>query len=349
MVTGGVHMLLIFLRVICDDSRVGTTNGEYLMVEQPLLIGDIGGTNARFACANEDSPGFHSAATLQCTDFPSVETAIREYLSGQELQDPAVICLAAAGPSIRDAVNVTNNHWHIRPSDLTAEFGTERVRLLNDFAAIAYSVPCLAENDYVSVGLPMGAPLPGDFSVAVLGPGTGLGTAGLYRRNGKLLTVAGEGGHVGFAPESQVQIEILEYLRDRFDRISAERVLSGAGLENIYFALAQLHGEKRKELSASDIFAQRATDERAAEAVNMFFDILGQIAGDLALSLDARNGVFIAGGIAKRYIDLLRSSGFRNAFENKGRHRPMMEQIRTYLITHTEPGLLGAAYCALEL
>lgn len=319
------------------------------MAEQPLLVGDIGGTNARFACANVDVPGFHSASTLQCTDFPSVEAAIREYLNDQELPDPAVVCLAAAGPLIRGAINVTNNHWHILPSDLTEEFGTARVRLLNDFAAIAYSVPCLAEDDYVSVGLPMGAPLPDDFNVAILGPGTGLGTAGLYRRDGKLLTISGEGGHTGFAPESQVQIEILEYLRDRFDRVSAERVLSGAGLENIYFALAHLHGEKRSELSASDIFTQSAEDERAAEAVNMFFDILGQVAGDLALSLDARNGVFIAGGITKRYTEVLRTSGFRNAFENKGRHRSLMEQIQTYLITHPEPGLLGAAYCALEL
>lgn len=319
------------------------------MAEATLLVGDIGGTNARFACANTSTPGFEKAATLQCADFPSAEAAIRQYLGDNELPDPDVVCLAAAGPLIRDAINVTNNHWQIEPGDITSEFKTDRVRLLNDFAAVAYSIPSLSADDYVSIGLPTGGPLPDDFNVAIIGPGTGLGTAGLYRRDAKLLPVSGEGGHVGFAPESQVQIEILAYLRDRFDRVSAERVLSGAGLENIYFALAQLHGEKRKELSAADIFEHSSSDERAAEAVNMFFDILGQVAGDLALSLDARDGVFIAGGITKRYTDTLRSSGFRNAFEGKGAHRSLMEQIPTFLITHEEPGLLGAAYCALEM
>lgn len=319
------------------------------MTDTTLLVGDIGGTNARFACAQTSSPGFHSAATLACADFPSVEAAIRQYLGDQDLPDPDVICLAAAGPVIGGAINVTNNHWHIEPSDLTNEFKTDRVRLLNDFAAVAYAIPCLSADDRVSIGLPSGVPLSDDFNVGIIGPGTGLGTAGLYRRSGELLPVAGEGGHVGFAPESQVQIEILKYLRDRFDRVSVERVLSGAGLENIYYALAQMHGEKRKELSAAGVFEQAATDERAAEAVNLFFDILGQIAGDLALTLDSRDGVFIAGGITKRYTDMLRSSGFRNAFENKGAHRSMMEQIPTYLITHEEPGLLGAAYYALEL
>ncbi|MEL7187144.1 MAG: glucokinase [Pseudomonadota bacterium] len=319
------------------------------MAKTTLLVGDIGGTNARFACAKTSSPGFHSAATLKCAHFPSPEAAIRHYLDEQKLSDPAVICLAAAGPVIHGAIKVTNNHWHIEPADLEKEFNTDRVRLVNDFAAVAYSVPYLTGDDYVSIGLPSGDALPDDFSVAIVGPGTGLGAAGLYRRNGALLPVAGEGGHVGFAPESQVQIDILGYLRDRFDRVSVERVLSGTGLENIYFALARMHGEKRKELSAAEIFEQSADDERAAEAVNMFFDILGQVAGDLALTLDARDGVFIAGGITKRYIELLRSSGFRNGFENKGAHRSLMEQIPTFLITHDEPGLLGAAYCALEL
>jgi glucokinase len=166
-----------------------------------------------------------------------------------------------------------------------------------------------------------------------------------------LIPISGEGGHVGFSPESQVQIEVLKVLRERFERVSVERLVSGSGLENIYNALTLIHGEKRTQLSAAEIFAAAITanEPRAKEAINLFFDVLGQVAGDLALLLDARDGVFIAGGIAKRYPDLLANSGFRNGFESKGRHRTLMESIPTQLINHAEPGLLGSAYCAREL
>jgi glucokinase len=247
---------------------------------------------------------------------------------------------------------VTNNHWTLDAAEIAADFKIDEVRLLNDFEAAAYSVPQLQAADVQSIGMPEFQSLPEDsFNVAIIGAGTGLGAAGLIRRGDTIIPIVGEGGHVGFAPKSQVQVEILNALRTKFDRVSVERLISGSGIENIYWALTRIHGEQRTQLSAAEVFAggEGGDDPRAAEAAHMFFEILGQIAGDLALTLGAEDGVFLAGGITKRYPTQLSNSGFRNAFENKGRHRAYMERIPTLLITHDEPGLLGAAYCALEL
>ena len=317
-----------------------------------LLIGDIGGTNARFALADSDGPGFLDARTLKCDEFESADAAIKQYLESVGAGCPRVICLAAAGPIIDGRVRFTNNHWEIAADELAAEFSIDGVQLLNDFEAIAYSVPFLNEDDCMPVGLPEPVPLDAEhYMVGIIGPGTGLGAVGLQKYGTALLPIAGEAGHVGFAPETQVQIDILSALREQFDRVSSERLVSGPGLENIYRALMRIHGEKRAHLSPAGIFtaAIENTDPLAAEAVQMFFEVFGQVAGDLALTLGAEDGIFIAGGISKRYPDLLKNSGFRSGFENKGRHRSLMERIPTQLILHDQPGLLGTAYCALQL
>ena len=322
------------------------------MAEKTLLIGDIGGTNARFALAYPEQPGFHDPMTLKCADFASADDAIRKYLDDSSADSPDVICLAVAGPVVDNTVQVTNNHWTLNVAEIAADFGIDAVQLLNDFEAVAYAIPQLQLDETETIGLPEGHALPDErFNVAIIGPGTGLGTAGLVRRGDLLIPIVGEGGHVGFAPKSKVQVEIREALRNKYDRVSIERLVSGTGLENIYWALTLIHGEHRTQLSASEIFANggEGGDPRATETIHMFFEILGQVAGDLALTLGAEDGVYIAGGITKRYPQLLHNSGFRNAFDNKGRHRAYMERIPTMLITHDEPGLLGAAYCALEL
>ena len=320
------------------------------MADRILLIGDIGGTNARFAIADPERPGFSDAMTLQCADYASADDAIRHYLDEITAASPDVICLAVAGPVINGTVQVTNNHWTLSAVDIAADFGISAVQLLNDFEAVAFSIPQLQAEGVEVIGLPDKKPaLDEDFNIAILGPGTGLGTAGLIRRGQVVIPIVGEGGHVGFAPKSQVQVNILGALRSKFDRVSVERLVSGSGIENIYWALTQIHGEQRTQLSAEEIFTQSRDDgnSRASETVQMFFEILGQVAGDLALTLGATDGVYIAGGIAKRYPEMLQNSSFRNAFDNKGRHRALMERIPTLLITDDEPGLLGAASCAL--
>ena len=322
------------------------------MADSSLLIGDIGGTNARFALADRNSPGFSDAMTLQCADYATADVAIKDYLESVSAPSPDVICLAAAGPIVDQRVRFTNNPWSIAADELAEDFSSSSVQLLNDFEAIAYSIPFLKPEDCLAIGLPESMALDNEhYTVGILGPGTGLGTVGLRKHGDLLIPITGEGSHSGFAPESQVQVDILTALRERFDRVSAERLVSGPGLENIYWALARMHGEKRPQLSAADIFARTIdnSDPRAAEAVQVFFEVLGQYAGDLALTLGAKDGIFVAGGIAQRYPDLLANSRFRSGFESKGRHRSIVERIPTQLILHEQPGLLGASYCALQM
>lgn len=320
------------------------------MAEPRLLIGDIGGTNARFALANTTAPGFRDVLQVECADFPTADDAISHYLAEIDAAAPTAVCLAAAGPVVNNHVSITNNHWDISAEATRADFCIDAVRLLNDFEAIAYSIPFLTRDDSQAIGTYKEHRLgEQDFDVAILGPGTGLGVAGLSRRGDTLVPITGEGGHIGFAPESPLQIEILKVLREKFERVSAERLVAGSGLENIYGALTVIHGEPGAQLSAKEIFGQLTENRVAAEAVEVFFEMLGQVAGDLALTLGAEDGVYIAGGIAKRYPEILQNSRFRRAFESKGRHEDYMKRIPTRLITHEQPGLLGAAYCAIQL
>jgi glucokinase len=317
------------------------------MTDACLLIGDIGGTNARFALADGKVPGFSDERVLKCSDFASADLAIKHYLESIDARPPTAICLAAAGPIVDHRVRITNNDWDIAVEELEEVFSIKAVTLLNDFEAIAYSIPFLSHADCMPIGLPDPVPLPdGDYTVGVLGPGTGLGAVGLCKRAENYIPVTGEAAHGGFAPESHVQLEILAVLRERFDRVSAERLVSGSGLENIYWALNRIHGDQRSHMSAAEIFESGSnnSDLRAAESVHMFFEILGQVAGDLALTLGAEDGMYIAGGIVQRYPTLLVNSGFRSSFESKGRHRSLMERIPTQLIMHKQPGLLGASY-----
>ncbi|MEM9208291.1 MAG: glucokinase, partial [Pseudomonadota bacterium] len=205
------------------------------MTDPCLLIGDIGGTNARFALAAAGETGFARAQTLSCADYETSDQAILAYLDGVNADAPVAICLAAAGPIVNNAVRFTNNHWSLDVADLMQRFETDSVRLLNDFQAIAYSIPFLEDGDTLPVGLSDTHSLDQDeFTIGILGPGTGLGTGGLCRRDGELYPIVGEGGHVGFAPETALQLEVLTALRERFDRVSAERLVSGPGLENIF-------------------------------------------------------------------------------------------------------------------
>ncbi len=322
------------------------------MAQSSLLIGDIGGTNARFALATRDEAGFSDEVTLQCADYESADVAIREYLDTVNAPAPDVICLAAAGPIVDERVRFTNNPWVIDASELRGLFDIEPVRLLNDFEAIAYSITSMGPDDCLPIGLPLPKSLDQEhFMIGILGPGTGLGAVGLRKYGDLYIPIAGEASHGGFAPETQVQLDILVELRERFDRVSSERLCSGPGLTNIYWALTQLHNEKRTQHTPAEIFAAAMdkTDDLAAEAVQMFYEVLGQVAGDLALALGAEDGIFIAGGIAQRYPDLLVNSRFRTGFERKGRHTSIMERIPTQLITHEQPGLLGAAYVAGQM
>lgn len=317
-----------------------------------MLIGDIGGTNARFALANLNSPGFSAEMTLKCRDYESANSAINYYLKQAAASLPDVICIAAAGPVVDGSVRFTNNNWSLSENQLAMDFKGAQVRLLNDFEAIAYSIPHLSQKECAPIGLPAPADLgDADFTIGIVGPGTGLGTAGLLRKDGLSLPIIGEGGHNGFAPETHEQMAILAQLRDQFDRVCDERLVSGPGVVNIYHALANIRGENVTPTTAAEIFSQAAMNAGsiAQEAVEVFFEILGQVAGNLALTLGAFDGIFIGGGIVARKPDMIANSRFRIGFERKGRHRSLMEKVPTQLILHPQPGLLGASYCALQM
>lgn len=315
--------------------------------DQTVLIGDVGGTNARFALASQDESGYSDCIKLKCADYESADGAIRDYLAQVGAGSPDVICLAVAAPVVEQTADFTNNHWHITSTGLAHEFGARSVQLINDFEAIAYSLPIIDDTDLFRVGEPEFTPAnERDFTVGVIGPGTGLGMAGLVSRSGHVFPIPGEASHSGFAPETAEQIDLLVSLRTRFDRVSSERFVSGSGIENIYWAAHQDDPEQYKEKDSGEIFAAAidGSDEKSVFAVDQFFEVLGQLAGDLALFMGAYDGIFIAGGIVKRYPELLTKSNFRRGFENKGRHRSIMERIPTQLILHSDPGLLGAAY-----
>ena len=249
------------------------------MTDPCLLIGDIGGTNARFALARPDGPGFTNELTLACADYATAEEGIEDYLKRSGSGRPNVICLAAAGPVVDGCVRFTNNNWVIDSRVLRERFLSSRVRLLNDFESIAYSIPLLAENDLTTIGLvPAETNGRQELTFGVLGPGTGLGAGGLLVRENGLYPVVGEGSHAGFAPETRMQLKVLEQLRTRFDRVSSERLVSGPGLENIYWALCRIREESPPAITAAEIFSRVLANEDAiaVEATQLFFERWGR-------------------------------------------------------------------------
>ena len=209
------------------------------MSESTVLVGDIGGTNARFAMASLTGPGYESERVLLCENFLSAELAIQQYL--EEVSAPPVksACLAVAGPVAGGEATLTNNRWLFNEASLRAALSCERVKLLNDFEAAALGMAELGPADLTPIGK---AGLPDlrqtEFVTAVVGPGTGFGAATLIKRDGRLTSLSGEAGHVGFAPEKPLQVELLASLANEFGRVSDERLVSGSGLVNIYQFLA---------------------------------------------------------------------------------------------------------------
>ena len=319
------------------------------MTDQTILIADIGGTNARFALSTQAPQHFNQAQTLEAAEFEHVSDAIDTYLRSQGITQLHSIALAVAGPIRDEKVNFPNSHWSIDCAELRSRYNVERANLLNDWEAISYSLSSLGQSDLINIGGDWGLLSDNDYSVGAIGPGSGLGMSGLLRRDNRLIPLVTEGGHAGFSPENQLQGEILSYLHNKFDdRISRERLLSGPGLVNIHEALCSIHGKDNPGLIAADIAVAgiNKTDPICQETFDLFFEMLGQVAGDIALALGAYDGVFIGGGICQRYPEQLAMSRFRKGFENKGRHSHLMTDLPTWLITHKNPGLLGASVFA---
>ena len=321
---------------------------------RPLyLLADIGGTNARFAFAEPGEVNPVAIASYAVTEFPSFDGVLRQLRKDwHELSlantTLARICLAVAAIPDQAEISFTNNAWRLTADSVAAQTGCPNVSIVNDFAAVARSLPALGPRHLEAIG--GGGVQKGEPMVAI-GPGTGTGVATLvFDTAGRPIVVAGEGGHVDFAPITDIEAQILSRLRAQFGRVSIERLLCGEGIMNIYRALADIRGLPVIHLVPEAVggAAQLGDDALAVETMNTFFSVLGAAAGNLALTLGARGGVYVAGGISPRYIALLRKSDFRARFLAKGRFADFNGGIATYVVTHPDPGLLGAAMLCVE-
>ena len=307
------------------------------------LVGDVGGTNARFALVDA-SGHIRNPRSFPARDYGSLSAVISEYLettAGRKRPPRAVI--AVAGPVMDGEITFTNLDWQVSEGDLLATFEFEAVKLLNDFAAQALACPLLDTEDLRPIGpaLRGGGP---DCPIVVLGAGTGFGVAALARGALGDVAVATEGGHAGFAPTDELEVELWRRLHARHGRVSIERLLSGAGLFDLYRALCEM---SQSEAPCADdkavIDGAAAGDAQAAAALDRFAAILGSVAGDLALTFGARGGVFVSGGIAPRMADRLAAGSFRARFEAKGRLSAFVNEIPTSLVLHPYPAIVGAA------
>jgi len=308
-----------------------------------LLVADVGGTNARFAVYRDDAPP-GPPVVLASADHDGIEAAIRAALDRLgATETPSEAAIAVAGPVLGDRVAMTNHPWRFSRRALAEAFGFERLIVINDFAAIAHALPHLPEDAREAIGggrAVAGAPL------VALGPGTGLGVSALVPGASGDRAVAGEGGHVDFAPGDAREDAVLARLRARFGHVSLERLLSGAGLRNLHRALAEIAGEAAPETPAArqiTALAAAGACPRSVAATRLFSAVLGAAAGNLALTLGARGGVFVAGGIVPAMGTAFDRARFRARFEDKGRFHDYLAAIPTYLIRAEQPALIGLA------
>ncbi len=308
----------------------------------PILIGDIGGTNARFALLLDAFAEPKHFPIVQTADFANIDDALQKCILDTSSVQPRAAILALAGPIEGDEVPLTNCPWVVRPREMIANLGFEDVVLVNDFEAQALAIASLSGSDREQIGSGVDRP---SASRAVLGPGTGLGVAGLIYARHTWIPVPGEGGHVDIGPRSERDHEIWPFLEPIEGRISAEQLLCGRGIMNIYHAIAAANGAEAPLTNPADVTARALTreDPAAVETIALFSTYLGRVAGDMAMIFMAKGGVYLAGGISQKILPALRWPEFRAAFEDKAPHRQLLQSIPTYVVTHPVAALVGLA------
>ena len=314
----------------------------------PRLLGDIGGTNARWAWQAGPGAAIQDVSVRPCAANASLVESAAAYLTEKGHARPAWVGIGIATPVTSDRVVMTNHSWGFSINELKHALGAERCLVINDFTALAMSLTALAPCDLRQIG--SGSAVAGA-TMALLGAGTGLGVSGLVPQGGgRWSAISGEGGHVTLAATDEHEAAILAVLRRRFGHVSAERVLSGAGLVNLYGALCALGGAAERSLSPSDVTdaALDGSDALCAQAVQRFTAFLGNAAGNLALTLGAHGGVYVGGGIVPRLGECFDGALFRQHFESKGRFTDYLRRMPTCVITAAAPALIGASN-ALDL
>ena len=313
------------------------------MTRPARLLGDVGGTNARFGLVRDAVSPVSEVASLRGNEHVSLQAAARSYLDGLATPArPRRAALALAATIDGATVQMTNSRWLVSSADVAAALGLHQVLLLNDFEALALALPRLAEHEVDWMGAPR--PNPG-LPMAVIGPGTGLGVGSCVPAGSSWIALAAEGGHVTAAAHDDFEGEILRMLRAQYRHVSAERLLSGLGLPTLHAAVCTVRGASPQTLGAEEI-TQRAFDQADAHCLatlDVFCAMLGGFAGNVALTVGARGGVFVAGGIAQKLGTYFTTSRFRERFEAKGRFQSYLAGIATGLIAAPHAALAGAA------
>jgi glucokinase len=307
------------------------------------LVGDIGGTNSRFAWQAAGNQGLDRFASYRCADFETLGEAVTHYLKERDLPAPEAFALGVATPVTGDDVRMTNHHWSFSISALRDKVGARTGIVINDFLALASAIPALDDADVRVIGAAKRTP---NAPIALIGPGTGLGVACLFADSrGDYHASPGEGGHVTLAALDDYEAEVLRALRAKFGHVSAERAISGPGLVALYEAIAAVTG-KSVDTPTPEFVTARAiakSDALAMEAVRVFTSFLGNVAGNLALTVGAFGGVFVGGGIVPRLGEHFDDDLFRRTFEAKGRFESYLKRVPTMVITCETPALIGAA------
>ena len=314
----------------------------------PRLLGDVGGTHARWAWQESANSALQDISVQACRASPTLLDSARTYLTATGHAQPHCAGIGIATAVTGDVVHMTNNPWTFSINELKQSLGLKHCLLLNDFTALALSLPALAASELRSVGggvAVAGAP------IALIGPGTGLGVSGLLRSaGGQYCPLSGEGGHATLAAADERESALLSVLRGRFGHVSAERLLSGPGLVELYRASCELHGRTARNLTPAEVSAAAldASDPDCIASAHHFVAFLGTTAGNLALTLGALGGLYIGGGVVPRLGAAFNAGLFRQRFEDKGRYQDYLRAIPCWIITASAPALLGASR-ALDL
>lgn len=317
-------------------------NNPDVVLDFPILIGDIGGTNARFAIVVDSYAEPREFPVVQTADYTTIDEAIQSAVLDQTHILPRSAVLAVAGPVDGDEIDLTNCDWVVRPRQLMETMGFSDIVVLNDFEAQALAVVALGEEYLEKIG---GGEAETAGSRVVLGPGTGLGVAGLVHARRTWIPIPGEGGHVDIGPRTERDHQIFPHLEKIEGRISAEQILCGRGLANLYRAIATADGAEPRFEAPAEITtaALEGSDKIAVETLDLFATYLGRLAGDLALIFMSRGGVYLTGGIAQKIVPVLQNGYFRAAFEDKAPHKELLAAMPVFAITHPMAALTGIA------
>ncbi|MGB8339687.1 MAG: glucokinase [Burkholderiales bacterium] len=312
------------------------------------LVADIGGTFGRFAVLQPGSGIPQHEQTLLCADFEGLNEAVEHYLAHTTSTRPAAAAIAIASTITGDQVKMTNQAWKFSIEQTRKQLKLDQLIVLNDFTALAMALPYLPASQLRQIG---GGSKVADAPLALIGAGTGLGVSGLIPCGSKWVALQGEGGHVSFSPANEREIEILKIVQNEYPHVSAERLISGIGYENLYRAISQLNDVAGDSAITPEQISERAisgNDKLCVEVLDTFCAMLGTAAGNLALTLGARGGVYIGGGIVPKLGPYFDASPFRMRFEAKGRFSEYLQRLPTFVIESEHPALIGATQALAE-